>query len=638
MLNNDDCDLVLVSSSSPSRKSLIDTSSNEYFVVENNRNLSSDIWQKFGFPARKRDQKSDKHDQNSDKHDQNSDKHDQNLDKHDQNSDKHDIIPNFTSCFKCLQRYRFTNATTSSMREHKCPQENLKGQKQLNYFISPSSSPSRSTIVSKTIKQKKENIKRLFVRWIVTGIRPFQIVSDSGRELHLEKLQAQELLCSDRTVRNELFKQANTERTELQDLLVNCAQSGRLSISPDIWTDNYRKIAYLGATAHMVDDNYKYYSIDLFCIEFKNKKTGDNIVKLIREQLSIYTIDSFMDLITFVTDRGSNFIKGLHEFRLMFCVAHRLNGILKKTFFQISVAEKKSPMKTTSIISSDTTPTKITAYLPQLSPEIAFNDEQYDEEEKAALEQWNKEEEDDDDDVIDYSIVSLTNIPWSAREILETIQQCKILVQYIKKSNLNRQIQLLDELDHENEQQHSPFTTIHQCSTIRWLSMCDLLDSIKKSYEPLKRILTESKQLHRLEKINMGIIEQLIDFFRPWQNVVKEVQTGNMPSLHVVFPCINYLQDELRKFERGDKPGMKFFAKRSLSLLNSMFHMEDEYILASFLHPKFKGLLSATAAQKAECYHACRALLPKESVTTTFDTEYEPPKKKVKTFSRTIDG
>ncbi|CAF5170167.1 unnamed protein product, partial [Rotaria sp. Silwood1] len=58
----------------------------------------------------------------------------------------------------------------------------------------------------------------------------------------------------------------------------------------------------------------------------------------------------------------------------------------------------------------------------------------------------------------------------------------------------------------------------------------------------------------------------------------------------------------------------------------------------SFRHPKFKGLLSATAAQKAECYHACRALLPKESVTTTFDTEYEPPKKKVKTFSRTIDG
>ena len=53
----------------------------------------------------------------------------------------------------------------------------------------------------------------------------------------------------------------------------------------------------------------------------------------------------------------------------------------------------------------------------------------------------------------------------------------------------------------------------------------------------------------------MGIVEQLIDFLRPWRNVVREVQIGNMPSLHVVFPCINYLHDELRKFERSDKTG-----------------------------------------------------------------------------------
>ena len=77
---------------------------------------------------------------------------------------------------------------------------------------------------------------------------------------------------------------------------------------------------------------------------------------------------------------------------------------------------------------------------------------------------------------------------------------------------------------------------------------------------------------------------------------------------------------------------MKFFAKRSLSLLNSMFHMEDEYILASFLHPKFKKLLPATEAQKAECYRSCRALLPKMGTTITLDTENEPSRKKQKTF------
>ena len=53
---------------------------------------------------------------------------------------------------------------------------------------------------------------------------------------------------------------------------------------------------------------------------------------------------------------------------------------------------------------------------------------------------------------------------------------------------------------------------------------------------------------------------------------------------------------------------MKFFAKCALSLLNSVFHMEDDYTVASFLHPKFKELLSVTPAQKSECYCACTFL------------------------------
>ena len=139
-----------------------------------------------------------------------------------------------------------------------------------------------------------------------------------------------------------------------------------------------------------------------------------------------------MNSITFVTDHGSNFIKGLHEFRLMFCVAHCLNNILKKTF-QVLIAEKKSPMKVPSINSTDITPTKMAAHVTNLSPEIAFQDESYDEEEKAALDEWDKDEECNDEDGIDYSLITSTNIPWTAREILDTIQQCKILVQYIKK-------------------------------------------------------------------------------------------------------------------------------------------------------------------------------------------------------------
>jgi hypothetical protein len=158
-----------------------------------------------------------------------------------------------------------------------------------------------------------------------------------------------------------------------------------------------------------------------------------SLFQLIQQQLSIYELDSSLDLITYVTDRGSNFVKGLRDYHLMFCVAHRLHGILKKTFFQ-NVKQKKSPVQGQPIIPIEITPTKTTTLPRQLSPEIAFNIEPADDEEQAALEEWENEEEDDEEeDAIDYSTLTLGNIPWIAQEILTTIHHCKLLVQYVKK-------------------------------------------------------------------------------------------------------------------------------------------------------------------------------------------------------------
>ena len=148
----------------------------------------------------------------------------------------------------------------------------------------------------------------------------------------------------------------------------------------------------------------------------------------------LYDLDSSLDLITYVTDRGSNFIKGLRDYHLMFCVAHRLHGILKKTFFQNVVKQKKSALQNQPIIPIEITPTKPTILPRELSPEIPFNIEPVDEEEQAALEEWENEEEDEEEeDTTDYSTLTLGNIPWIAQEVLATIHHCKLLVQYVKK-------------------------------------------------------------------------------------------------------------------------------------------------------------------------------------------------------------
>jgi hypothetical protein len=92
---------------------------------------------------------------------------------------------------------------------------------------------------------------------------------------------ADNLLPGDRTVKNELGRMANYKRNILKKTLINAAEDKRLSISPDNWTDNHRRISYMGATAHFIDEQLVYHSVDLFCVEFvEEKKSAEHIFQV----------------------------------------------------------------------------------------------------------------------------------------------------------------------------------------------------------------------------------------------------------------------------------------------------------------------------------------------------------------------
>ena len=94
-------------------------------------------------------------------------------------------------------------------------------------------------------------------------------------------ISSDDIISCDRTIKNEIKRLAAHERLLLNDRLVEAVKYGGVCISPDIWSEKYRKICYLGATAHFVEKDSKYYSVDLFCTEFKaKKKSGENIMKV----------------------------------------------------------------------------------------------------------------------------------------------------------------------------------------------------------------------------------------------------------------------------------------------------------------------------------------------------------------------
>ncbi len=89
-----------------------------------------------------------------------------------------------------------------------------------------------------------------------------------------------------------------------------------------------------------------------------------------------------MESITYVTDRGANFIKAFRSNKVLLCVVHRMNNVLKRCFFQNPTKKSNpSPGKlvhtSTSIINTEVTPVKmktVTTVFPNASPEVEENE------------------------------------------------------------------------------------------------------------------------------------------------------------------------------------------------------------------------------------------------------------------------
>lgn len=82
------------------------------------------------------------------------------------------------------------------------------------------------------------------------------------------------------------------------------------------------------------------------------------------QELAVFGLDSFMDTITYVTDRGANFVKAFRSNQVLLCVVHRMNNILKRCFFQnpskkLNHSPGKSLHTLTSLISMEKTPVKV---------------------------------------------------------------------------------------------------------------------------------------------------------------------------------------------------------------------------------------------------------------------------------------
>ena len=83
-----------------------------------------------------------------------------------------------------------------------------------------------------------------------------------------------------------------------------------------------------------------------------------------------------------------------------------------------------------------------------------------------------------------------------------------------------------------------------QATVVRWLSLIELLESVKRSYKQIKKVLMKKNKIFVLDK---SIISQLIRLLQPFRHVMVVVQKGKAPSLHLVTIAILTFRRALHK-------------------------------------------------------------------------------------------
>lgn len=120
-------------------------------------------------------------------------------------------------------------------------------------------------------------------------------------------------------------------RSELSSILSDVMPKFGGAVSLDCWLDKAKKMTFFGFTIHFIteDENgLKLHDRILATRELvEDKKTGDYLCEQISLILKEFNLDKFVERdIVFVSDRGSNIVKALHNYQSVNCFAHMVHN------------------------------------------------------------------------------------------------------------------------------------------------------------------------------------------------------------------------------------------------------------------------------------------------------------------------
>ncbi|CAM4987268.1 unnamed protein product, partial [Rotaria socialis] len=190
-------------------------------------------------------------------------------------------IVGFASCFECKDTYTYQSGgsgSTKHLLRHVCSKrssslENNEEGPMGKFMKLIKLAPLKLNSKDRTIIQDE------FTKWIFSSIRPFNLISGPGLKTTLQtiidickkyqgSINIDDILVTPTTISNNVKKLAGYYRSLLRPILIEQAESGALAVCPDLWTDNHKKINYLGLTVYFVTNGYELFTFDLCCTRF----------------------------------------------------------------------------------------------------------------------------------------------------------------------------------------------------------------------------------------------------------------------------------------------------------------------------------------------------------------------------------
>lgn len=255
-------------------------------------------------------------------------------------------VDNFVACAICknVLRYDSKSLGTNHLRLHL-----KRHQSQPNTMNQYLNKIEKSVKVS---ENHKFQLKEACVLYVSRDIRPFSSLEGEGF-LNLIKTVArlgsiygaqiaddmESILPSGQTISRSISAMAVQCKENLKLILRSyIVETNMIAMTVDVWQDKYKRISYLGMTAHFyeqkigeIETHLSERIISMKPIECGISKDYTVIRLKIMECLRDLEIDDLFSKIVFVTDRGGNIRKALEQVERLNCFAHFINNIVKMT-------------------------------------------------------------------------------------------------------------------------------------------------------------------------------------------------------------------------------------------------------------------------------------------------------------------